>query len=129
MHNPGRPIVDANYQNRRTSKGMYHVDILDRFYRRGMHEAYRVLANKGLLVVKCGDEIESGCQCRGHIEVFEIATQELQMSDLDMFILTSTRTIQVKCQKHARKNYSIVWVFQKFNNATSRPSRRRYISK
>jgi hypothetical protein len=126
MHNPGRPIVEANYRNRESSRGMYHVDILDKFYRRGLSEASRVVKLGGFVWVKCSDEIESGCQCRGHIEVFDIATREFDLVDLDMFILTSSRTVQVKAQQHGRKNYSFLWVFQRLGN--KRPSRRRFFS-
>ena len=53
-----------------------------------MAEARRILKPKGVLVVKCGDEISAGKQQRTHIEAFQIAVDELGMRDLDLFILT-----------------------------------------
>lgn len=113
-HNPGNMMVDKNYQNAKTTSGMYHKDIIE-LYRKGMKEAYRILRSGGLLLVKCKDEIETSTQRRSHIEIWEIALKELGMKDEDLFVLTqlSSPKIQHLPQKHARKNNSFLWVFSK----------------
>jgi len=113
-HNPGRMIVDANYQNAATTKGFYHKDIMN-LYKEGMTEAYRCLKPGGILLVKCQDEVESSKQKRSHIEIFHIAIDELSMIDKAMYSLVSQQkpVIQHKNQKHPRQNSSFLWVFQK----------------
>ncbi len=60
-HDPGKMFFERNYQNRATTRGFRHANIID-LYRDGMTEAHRVLKPKGLLLVKCKDEIESSKQ-------------------------------------------------------------------
>jgi len=113
-HNPGRMIVDANYQNAATTKGFYHKDIIN-LYREGMSEANRCLKSGGFLLIKCQDEVESSRQKRSHIEIFNIAIDELYMIDKALYSLVSSQNpvIQHKSQKHPRQNSSFLWVFQK----------------
>lgn len=112
VHNPGRLLVDANYQNEKTTKGMYHDDILD-LYVDGMREARRVLKEGGTLWVKCKDEVESGWQRWSLIEI-HTAAASLGLYAKDLFILLPNNkpTIQ-RPQQHARKNHSYLWVFLK----------------
>jgi tRNA G10 N-methylase Trm11 len=113
-HNPGSMIVNNSYQNKETTRGFYHKDIIN-LYRSGMEEGYRILKKQGLLLVKCQDEIESSKQKRSHIEIFNIAIDELGMKDKDLFVLTQKRfpVIQHSKQQHARKNNSFLWVLVK----------------
>jgi hypothetical protein len=115
-HNPGRMIVNDNYQNAETTKGFYHKDIMQLYYD-GMKEAYRVLKVDGLLLVKCKDEIESSLQKMSHIEIYNYAVNVLEMIAEDLFILTQKNApvIQFKKQQHARKNHSYLWIFRKRN--------------
>lgn len=112
-HNPGKLIVDANYRNAETTKGMYHKDIIN-LYKDGMIEAVRTLKEEGMLWVKCMDEIETSLQRWSHIEIYNIAI-ELELFAKDFFVLVQSRypVIQHKKQKHARKNHSYLWVFKK----------------
>lgn len=112
-HNPGRMMVDKTYNNAATTKGFYHSDIIN-LYKEGMIEAYRVLKTKGMLWVKCQDEIECSKQKWSHIEIFNIA-QELGYYAKDLFVLHQDKNpiVQYKEQKHARKNHSYLWVFIK----------------
>jgi len=112
-HNPGKPILDVSYGNSKTTKGMYHRDIME-LYGRGMAEAWRVLKQNGMLWVKCQDEIESNYQRASHIEIWEIA-MSIGFFYKDLFVLTSTSkpVLQHKRQLHARKNHSYLWIFQK----------------
>ena len=113
-HNPGRMLVNSTYNNRETTTGLNHAGIIQ-LYRKGMREGHRIQKGKGLMLVKCQDEIESSKQKMSHIEVHDIATKELGMTVLDLFILKQKTdpVIQHKKQKHARKNHSYLWVFQK----------------
>ena len=63
IHNPGKHITDYRYNNAATTGGMYHREIVTRFYYPGMAEAARILKPGGQLWVKCKDEIESSEQC------------------------------------------------------------------
>jgi len=112
-HNPGTMFVDATYNNAATTKGMYHKDIIN-LYAKGMSESHRILKKGGFLFVKCQDEIESSKQKWSHIEIFAIAL-EIGFYAKDLFVLhqNGKPTIQHKQQKHARKNHSYLWVFQR----------------
>jgi hypothetical protein len=115
QHTPGRTLVDRQYQNAATTKGLYHADII-RLYRDGMTEAVRVLTpNGGLLFVKCQDEVQSGEQCWSHLELYHEA-MTLGLLARDLFILVphakpgQTRWAR---QLHARRNHSYLWIFTK----------------
>lgn len=112
-HNPGEMIVDANYQNKATTKGLYHKDIIE-LYRNGMKEACRILKDGGTLWVKCKDEIESSYQRWSHVEILDIALK-LGMYGKDLFVLIqkSNPVIQHAAQQHSRKNHSYLWIFKK----------------
>lgn len=112
-HNPGKLIVDKNYKNSETTKGMYHNDII-RLYTEGMTEAKRVLKKPGgMLWVKCKDEIESSYQRWSHIEIYHFA-RKLGFFAKDLFVLTQKNNpvIQHLNQKHSRKNQSYLWIFK-----------------
>ncbi len=124
MHNAGRPIVNDNYQNKETTKGFYHDDII-KLYHAGIKEAKRILKKEGLLFIKCQDEIESGIQRWSHIEIYNLCISE-KLYGKDLIILNQKNNphIQYK-QKHVRKKHSYLWVFQKvsenkFNNLKRR---------
>jgi hypothetical protein len=116
MHTPGKPMVDERYKNSATTSKMYHSDIMEELYFKGMAEGHRVLIKNGFMFVKCQDEVESGYQRWSHIEIYDIAI-ELGFYGKDLFILKppSNPGIQFKSQKHARKNHSYLWVFQKID--------------
>lgn len=118
VHNPGvktKHMMNNRYENAETTAGMYHDDIL-RLYLKGMTEARRVLKDKGVLWVKCKDEVESGHQCWSHIELYAMACSGLGLYAQDLFILV-TRGPNAKrwkgVQRHARKNNSFLWVLRK----------------
>ena len=113
VHNPGRLIVDANYQNANTTKGFYHIDIMG-LYKKGMAEALRCLKEGGRVWVKCQDQIESGYQRWSHVEIHDMAI-ELGLFGKDLFVLKQRGRphIQHKRQLHARKAHSYLWIFQK----------------
>jgi tRNA G10 N-methylase Trm11 len=123
-HNPGHLIVNANYQNAETTKGMYHADIM-RLYSEGMAEAWRILKVGGYLWVKCKDEIESSYQCWSHIEIYDEA-RRIGFFGMDLFIMTQKAKpiVQHRKQQHARKNHSYLWIFKKPMIRESRDIRR-----
>ena len=107
-------LVDSRYQNRQTTVGHYHRDIME-LYRDGLTEAHRLLKPGGLTWCKTQDEIESHRQQWSHIEIYQIAT-EIGFYGRDLFVLvTGSPPIQHR-QQHARRNHSYLWIFQK--NAT-----------
>jgi len=112
-HNPGNMIVNPAYQNKETTKGFYHKDIIN-LYKEGMEESFRIVKKGGFVFVKCQDEIETSKQRYSHIEIFNIA-EELGFYGKDLFVLVRKvfPVIQHKNQKHARKNHSYLWIFQK----------------
>jgi hypothetical protein len=101
--------------NGHTTAGMYNADILG-LYRAGMAEAYRVLCPEGgTLWVKCKDEVEREVQRWSHIRIYEMAL-ELGFCARDLFVLagaTSPQRWPGRIQRHARKNHSYLWVFQR----------------
>ncbi|MCB1257136.1 MAG: hypothetical protein KDB26_08535 [Microthrixaceae bacterium] len=114
VHNPGKHMTDARYNNAETTKGMSHNDIRQ-LYRDGMREAMRVLRPAGRIFVKGKDEIESGKQCWSQTELLLDATS-LGLYGKDSFVLVPTsRTAMGRwtTQLHARKVHSFLWVFEK----------------
>ena len=113
-HNPGSIFCESRYQNKATTSGLYHKDVIE-LYRQGMIEAKRILKQSGQLWVKCKDEIESSKQKWSHIEIFDSAIRELGFYGKDKFVLTPSTPpiIQHFPQQHARKNHSYLWIFQK----------------
>jgi len=115
MHGSPTPIkeeYDKTYLNNK--KGGWGADYVYQLYFDGIKEAYRVLAKKGILMVKCQDQVESGKNCFDHIVIYNQAI-ELGFTADDLFILTriGIPMMRHKYQKHARKNHSYLWVFRK----------------
>lgn len=115
IHSVGHHVTDSRYNNRATTKGMYHADIIN-LYREGMVEASRVLKGSGSqLWVKCKDQVQSAKQCWSHIDLYSIAVEE-GLFARDLFVLVPTsRTAMGRwtTQAHARKVHSYLWVFEK----------------
>lgn len=84
------------------------------FYCNGMMALQRFVKEKGIVIIKCQDMVNSGVQHRFTNIVFNIA-MELGWKDLDRFTLVNPRIPQMrhKHQLHARKNESCFWVFRK----------------
>jgi hypothetical protein len=101
--------IDSRYQNN-TKPNTSHESVI-RLYAGGVLEAARVLKKKGIIVVKCQDETESGKQCLSHVELIKLL--ELfgyQIIDLFILVQSSTPILQVKEQQSARKNHSYALV-------------------
>ena len=123
MHSPGGTAHTVHTQfeehyrnvgsgNQTTSK--YHEAVVA-LYRDGGKEAYRVLRDKGVFIVKCQDEVCSNRQRFTHIEIIN-AYEEFGFVAEDLFVVIRnnrpgvSRTVR---QVHARKNHSYFLVFWK----------------
>jgi tRNA G10 N-methylase Trm11 len=113
---PMKASVDRGYNNwsRVFEQGIVGNEAIMKFYADGAKEAYRLLRKKGVLFVKCMDEINSGKQYRNHIRIWKDALA-MGFIDLDMFTLVqkSIPTMRHPYQLHSRKNNSFLWVFRK----------------
>jgi len=98
--------INDCYKNKNTS----HESVI-RLYTGGILEASRVLKKKGIILVKCQDEIESGKQRLSHLELIQIL-EILGFSIEDLFILTQKTipAMRENYQKIARKNHSYMIV-------------------
>jgi hypothetical protein len=91
----------------------WHDAVLE-LYIRAAIEAKRVLKPKGILIVKCQDEVSAGIQRLTHVEII-MNLIRLDYYPKDMFVVVRrnrpgvTRVIR---QLHARKNHSYFLVFQ-----------------
>ena len=123
MHSPGgtahkthTPFED-HYRNngsgnRTASK--YHEAVLD-LYREAGREAYRVLRERGVFIVKCQDEVCSNRQRFTHVELMQFYG-ELGFIAEDLFVVVRNNRpgmSRVVEQVHARKNHSYFLVFWK----------------
>ena len=92
----------------------WHGAVLDMYMQAGA-EAYRVLRNKGILIVKCQDEVSAN---RQHLTHVEIINEYVQMGFYckDLFVVVRPNkpgVSRIKKQNHARKNHSYFLVFEK----------------
>ena len=92
----------------------YHGAIL-RLYLDACTEATRVLRPKGVLIVKCQDEVCANKQRFTHVEIINALT-EIGYYAKDLFVVVRTNRPMVSRmirQVHARKNHSYFLVFVK----------------
>lgn len=98
------------------------VDELLAFYQAAGAELARVLAPKGVLVVKCQDLNNGRTQTFSHCEIYQLFL-DLGLYARDLFILTNPRTMRphnMVNQNHARKAHSYFWVFEKCGRKNKR---------
>ena len=127
MHSPGGTAHEAHtpfedhYRNNRggnRTKSKYHEAVLD-LYRDAGREAYRVLRDRGVLVVKCQDEVCSNRQRFTHVEIMQIYDDMGYVAE-DLFVVMRNNRPGVSRavrQVHARKNHSYFLVFWKRGEA------------
>jgi len=107
--------IDRGYKNKERSRsGIHGVALVHQLYAAGMSEAYRVLRRKGILIVKCMDQVMSGKQVWMGWEMQRLA-ETLGFVSEDLFVLVnkSTPTMRHKVQDHARRNHSYFLVFKR----------------
>ena len=92
----------------------WHGAVLDMYLQSGS-EAYRVLRNKGILIVKCQDEVSANRQHLTHVEIInEYARMGFYCKDLFVVVRPNKPGVsRIKKQNHARKNHSYFLVFEK----------------
>jgi DNA modification methylase len=84
-------------------------------YFRAGQEAYRVLKTKGVLIVKCQDEVSGGKQWLTHVEIIN-EYEKYGFYTKDLFVVVRNNrpgVSRLKSQVHARKNHSYFLVFIK----------------
>ena len=92
----------------------WHGAVLD-MYKQSGTEAYRVLRKKGVLIVKCQDEVSANRQHLTHVEVInEYSLIGFYCKDLFVVVRPNKPGVsRIKKQNHARKNHSYFLVFEK----------------
>ena len=123
MHSPGgtahtghKPF-EAHYRNNGSGNrtgSKYHEAVLD-LYRDAGQEAWRVLRERGVLIVKCQDEVCANRQRFTHVEIMGMYA-EIGFVAEDLFVVMRNNKPGVSRairQVHARKNHSYFLVFWK----------------
>ena len=123
MHTPGgtahtsQPAFEEHYRNNGTGNNTekkYHEAVLE-LYKEAGQEAFRVLRERGVFIVKCQDEVCSKRQRFTHVEIIQ-AYEELGFVAEDLFVVVRKNRPGVSStvgQVHARKNHSYFLVFWK----------------
>lgn len=113
---------DGSISPQRENVPKYHDAVLDMYYAAG-REAWRVLKQKGILIIKCQDEVSANRQRLTHVEIVNEYTREgFEVEDLFVMIRNNRPNVSTLLrQVHARKNHSYFLVFRK-TLKTSRPA-------
>ena len=123
MHTPGGTAhnnhqnYDEYYRNNRAAKGLkkkYHDAVLELYFQ-ASREAFRVLRDEGILIVKCIDEVCANRQRLTHVEIINELENNSYVAE-DLFVVMRKNkpgVSRIKRQYHARKNHSYFIVFRK----------------
>jgi len=124
MHTPGGTahVNHQNYEgyyknNQARSQKKYHEAVLDLYFE-AAREAWRVLREGGIYIVKCQDEVCANQQRLTHVEIINELQQYGFVAE-DLFIVVRSGKPGVSRmlrQGHARKNHSYFIVFIKRTN-------------
>lgn len=121
MHTPGGSAhvnhqnFEGYYRNNAISSGKkYHEAVLDLYFE-AAKEAWRVLRDGGVYIVKCQDEVCANQQRLTHVEIInELVADGFVVEDLFVVMRTGKPGVsRVLKQVHARKNHSYFIVFIK----------------
>ena len=129
MHTPGgtahtkHAAFERHYKNNsgNRTRRKYHEAVLDLYFDAG-REAYRVLRDRGVLIVKCQDEVCANRQRFTHVEIMT-AYEEMGFVAEDLFVVVRNNkpgVSRVVRQVHARKNHSYFLVFWKRGESKGR---------
>ncbi|MCH8961211.1 MAG: hypothetical protein IH820_07760 [Bacteroidetes bacterium] len=105
---------EKNEDRKHKGAPKYHAAVTDLYFRAGT-EAWRVLRDEGVLIVKCQDEVSANRQYLTHVEIIN-EYEELGFYTKDLFVVVRSNKPSVsrlKRQVHARKNHSFFLVFIK----------------
>jgi len=108
MH--GGPTIKASLNDCYHNANTGHESVM-RLYAGGILEAARVLRRRGVIIVKCQDETESGTQHFSHMELIHLL-EVFGFAVVDLFVMVQS-TIPITGngpQKSARKNHSYALV-------------------
>lgn len=98
---------------------------MDLYFKAG-REAYRVLQDNGVFIVKCQDEVSANRQRLTHVEIIN-EYESIGFYTKDLFVVVRKNQPSVsrlKKQVHARKNHSYFIVFVKVPKGKKRRSMR-----
>ncbi len=101
----------------------WHAAVTDLYFKAGV-EAYRVLKENGILIVKCQDEVSANRQWLTHVEIINYYEQ-LGYYIKDLFVIVRQNKAgisRLKKQVHARKNHSYFLVFIKIPKGKKKSS-------
>jgi len=121
MHTPGGTahVDHQNYEgyyknNLATSEKKYHDAVLDLYFA-AAREAWRVLRDGGVYIVKCQDEVCANQQRLTHVELInELQGYGFVVEDLFVVLRNGRPGVsRILTQAHARKNHSYFLVFFK----------------
>lgn len=113
-HNAFRDHYSNGHEAPRRGGGKWHAAVVE-FYEESGREAHRVLRDRGVLIVKCQDEVSANRQNLTHVEIIN-AYAELGFFCKDLFVVVRPNKpgmSRVLKQVHARKNHSYFLVFVK----------------
>lgn len=126
MHTPGGTAhinhqnFESYYQNNLASSNKkYHEAVLDLYFT-AAREAWRVLREQGVYIVKCQDEVCANRQRLTHIEIINELDQIGFVAE-DLFVVMRTGkpgVSRILKQAHARKSHSYFIVFMKSKSKT-----------
>lgn len=123
MHTPGGTahVNHQNYEgyyqnNQAQSTKKYHEAVLELYFE-AAREAWRVLRDGGIYIVKCQDEVCANRQRLTHVEIInELANYGFQGEDLFVVVRNGKPGVsRILKQVHARKNHSYFLVFIKMH--------------
>jgi tRNA G10 N-methylase Trm11 len=108
-----------------TAGPKYHDAVLDLYFKAGK-EAFRVLRDNGVFIVKCQDEVSANRQRLTHVELInEYEQNGFYTKDLFVVMRTNRPVVsRLKKQAHARKNHSYFLVFVKIPPGKKKSSMR-----
>ncbi|HLX94110.1 MAG TPA: DNA methyltransferase [Verrucomicrobiae bacterium] len=121
MHTPGGTAhvnhqnFERYYQNNAAgSEKKYHEAVLDLYFT-AAKEAFRVLKEGGIYIVKCQDEVCANRQRLTHVEIInELTVYGFVIEDLFVVVRNGKPGVSsILTQGHARKNHSYFLVFLK----------------
>jgi len=103
----------------------WHAAVRELYYKAGA-EAFRVLKDNGVMIVKCQDEVSANRQWLTHVEIIN-HYEALGFYTKDLFVVVRQNKAgisRLKKQVHARKNHSYFLVFIKIPKGKKRSSMR-----
>jgi tRNA G10 N-methylase Trm11 len=115
FHDDNERWSGSTYGNKERAQTIRGVQAVDQMYFRGIAEARRCLKHKGIVIIKCMDQVMSGKQVWAHITYNQFA-ESIGFRSEDIFVtVRKTQPLmrhKPEAQKHARKNHSFFLVLR-----------------